>query len=81
MKIEYTKSAIKTISAMDSQTKQRIKQGIEGIPAGDIKPLQGYQGLYRLRVGKWRVVFSYHAKNTILIEKIASRGDVYKGGL
>lgn len=66
---------------MDFQTKQRLKNGIEGIPAGDIKKLQGYEGLYRLRIGKWRIVFSYSDEDTILIEKIGTRGDVYKGGL
>jgi len=33
-----------------------------------------------LRVGGWRIVFSIPDTNTILIEKIAPRGDVYKGG-
>lgn len=66
---------------MDFQTKHRIKNGIEGIPSGDIKTLQGYQGLYRLRIGKWRIIFSYPDEDTILIEKIGTRGDVYKGGL
>ena len=81
MKIQYSKAAAKTIATMDSKTKQRIKDAIEAIPAGDIKPLQGYNDLYRLRVGGWRVVFSYPNKNTVLIEKIAPRGGVYKGGL
>ena len=81
MKIQYSKAAAKTLAAMDSKTKQRIKDAVEGIPAGDIKPLQGYNDLYRLRIGGWRVVFSYPNKNTVLIEKIAPRGGVYKGGL
>ena len=81
MDIQYSKLAVKTISVMDFQTKQRIKKGIEGIPLGDIKTLQGYQGLYRLRIGKWRIIFSYPDEDTILIEKIGTRGDVYKGGL
>ena len=81
MDIQYSKLAVKTISVMDFQTKQRIKKGIEGIPSGDIKSLQGYQGLYRLRIGKWRIVFSYPNEDTVLIEKIGARGDVYKGGL
>lgn len=37
--------------------------------------------MYRLRVGGWRIVFSFPDTNTILIEKIAPHGDVYKGGL
>lgn len=79
MAIEYSKQAVKTINGIDSRTKQRIKIAIEGIPAGDIKPLKGSRGSYRLRVGDWRIIFSYPEKNTILIEKIAPRGEVYKG--
>lgn len=81
MNIEYSKAAVKTIAAMDGKTKQRIKAAIESIPGGDIKPLRGSSTLYRLRVGNWRIVFSYPNNNTVLIERIAPRGDVYKGGL
>ncbi len=81
MNIHYTKAALKSIESMDHQTKQRIKRGIEGIPAGDIVPLQGYTGLYRLRIGGWRIIFSYPAPYTILIERISTRGGAYKGGL
>ena len=79
MNIEYSKAAAKTIAALDSKTKQRIKNAIEAIPAGDIKPLQGRDGYYRLRVGRWRVIFEYDGK-TIGVARIAPRGDVYKGG-
>ena len=81
MEIRYAKAPVKTIGSMDRPTKQRIKKAIEGLPQGDVKPLQGSDGLYRLRVGGWRIVFSYLADDVILIEKIAPRGDVYKGGL
>ncbi|MBQ9615240.1 MAG: type II toxin-antitoxin system RelE/ParE family toxin [Selenomonadaceae bacterium] len=65
---------------MESKTKQRIKAAIEGIPAGDIKPLQGYEGYYRLRVGGWRIIFTYPDSETLMIAKIAPRGGAYKGG-
>ena len=81
MNISYSKAAVKAIAAMDKKTKQRIKNAIEGIPQGDIKPLQGSSTLYRLRVGNWRIVFSYPDSGELLIERIAPRGDVYKGGL
>lgn len=81
VKIEYSKASVKAINTMDTKTKQRIKTAIEGIPAGDIKPLEGSKTLYRLRVGKWRIVFSYPDKETVLIERIAPRGGAYKGGL
>lgn len=79
MDIAYSKQAVKAINGMDSRTKQRMKAAIESIPAGDIKPLKGSKGSYRLRVGDWRIIFSYPAKDTALIEKIAPRGEVYKG--
>lgn len=81
MEIKYAKAAVKTIGSMDKPTKQRLKRAIEDLPKGDVKPLKGSDSLYRLRVGSWRIVFSLPDTNTILIEKIAPRGDVYKGGL
>jgi len=79
MQITYSRAAVKVINSMDKAAKQRIKAGIEKIPKGDIKPLKGSPGTYRLRVGDWRILFSYPKHDTILIEKIGPRGGVYKG--
>ena len=81
MEVIYARAAVKVINALDRPTKQRIKKAVEALPKGDIVPLSGSKSLYRLRVGDWRVVFSYPAADTVLIEKIRPRGDVYKGGL
>lgn len=78
MRIEYAHAAVKVINGMDRPTKQRIKAGIEKLPQGDIKPYKGSPGTYRLRVGDWRILFSYPEDGTILIEKIGPRGGVYK---
>lgn len=79
MAILYAKAAAKAIERMDIPTRQRIKQGIESIPRGDIKPLRGSEGNFRLRIGGWRVLFS-HEGDDIWVKKIAPRGEVYKGG-
>ena len=92
MDIQYSKKAVKVINRLDKPTKSRIKEAIEGIPKGDIKVLQGSENSYRLRVGDWRILFSYFeterkdettgviiTEKAILIEKIAPRGEVYKG--
>lgn len=79
MSIIYTKACVKVIRGMDSPTKQRIKAAIEQLPMGDVKPLQGSKGSYRLRVGTWRILFSYPDPETLLIEKIGPRGSIYKG--
>ena len=79
MNIQYSKRSVKAINGMDKPTKHRIRFAIEAIPNGNIKPLKGLNGSYRLRVGDWRIIFSYPDDNTVLIEKIAPRGEVYKG--
>lgn len=79
MEIRYSKAAVKVINGLDKATKQRIKAGIEKIPEGNIRPLSGSLGSYRLRIGGWRILFSYPEHDIILVEKIGPRGDVYKG--
>lgn len=79
MEIQYSKRAVKVIDRMDKPTKQRMRKAIEGLPYGDIVPLEGADGYYRLRVGDWRVIFSYIDDSSILVSKIAPRGEVYKG--
>ena len=82
MEIRYAKAAVKVINGMDRPTKQRIRNAVERLPKGDVKPLSGsVRSSVRLRVGDWRIVFSYPDGNTVVIEKIAPRGEVYKGGL
>jgi mRNA interferase RelE/StbE len=47
-------------------------------PTLDIKALQGLR-FYRLRVGKWRVIYDRQDEIKIIaIEKIKSRGGAYK---
>jgi len=79
MKVRYAKQAVKAIKGMDATTKKRIRQAINGIPAGNIKKLQEHTELYRLRMGDWRILFAYPEADTVLIERISSRGDAYKG--
>lgn len=86
MQISYSRSAAKVINSLDRPTKLRIKQGIEGLtvapPKGDIKMMQGYNPLlYRLRIGKYRVLYEYNTvegKQVLMIKDIGSRGDIYK---
>lgn len=77
--LAYSKQAVKAIGRMDRPTKQRIKSAVETLPKGDVRPLKGSPSTFRLRVGDWRILFSYVGEDTILIEKIAPRGEVYKG--
>jgi len=78
MDIKFSKQAIKTISKMDSVMKKRIRQGVENLPSGDIKQLQGYDNSLRLRVGKYRIIYRQISETEINVDKIDSRGDIYK---
>ncbi len=67
MEIRYDKKAKKFIEAQDKPTKQRIRNGINGLtvkpPQGDIKAMQGYSsGVYRLRVGKYRIIYRFSSE-------------------
>jgi mRNA interferase RelE/StbE len=46
----------------------------------DVKKLAGQEGLYRLRVGNYRVAYQIdNGRLVILVVKIAHRRDVYRG--
>lgn len=83
LEILYSKSASKAIKSLDNKMKQRMKTAIEGLieipPKGDIKKLQGVNPVaYRLRIGKYRVIYEYNDEKSILfIKAIGSRGDIY----
>ena len=50
----------------------------EKLPLGDVVKLQGFEAEYRLRVGNLRVLFTLK-NDTIIINDISPRGQVYKG--
>ena len=77
MKPIYSKQAAKALSGMDKLTKQRIKQGITGIPKGDIKKLKGYSAAFRLRIGDYRIIFEM-SSTELFIHAILPRGEAYK---
>lgn len=85
MEIKLSRQAIKFLNKLNADRRNQLKQAIRGLtmkpPQGDIKALKGTQNEYRLRVGKYRVIYSYDIKNTLeilLVLKIGTRGDIYK---
>lgn len=76
MQINYSKQATKFLSKQDKTTQKRLISAINKIPNGDVRKLQGRTG-YRLRVGDFRIIFDMNG-NILYIEKIDSRGQIYK---
>jgi mRNA interferase RelE/StbE len=65
---------------LDKETAMRIlltltRYGDTG--EGDVKMLTDRDGLYRLRVGKWRLFFDLDSPNTVRIHGIDNRGQAY----
>lgn len=86
MEIRYDKAAVKYLQGLPKKLRDLLRNAIAELtkqpPQGDIKPMQGYKdGRYRLRVGKYRVIYRYSRDGEIdilIIMEIGSRGDIYK---
>ena len=79
-RIVIERPAMKFLMKQPQDQRERILKAIQELPdVGDIKPMNGYRGLYRLRVGSYRVIYS--VENDLLIVRVltvGNRGDVYK---
>jgi len=75
--IYFSKKAEKYLFSLPPRITLNIINKIEKIPVGDIKPLSGREGEFRLRVGRFRILFFIEDED-IKIFKIDTRGDVYK---
>ena len=78
--IVLKRRAKKIIDRLPRNEKVRIVSAIEKLPEGDdIKQLQGYDRIYRLRVGDYRILYTVnHAELIVIIIDAGSRGDIYK---
>ena len=79
--IGYSREALKTLSRLDRRTAARIVAKIEQLAvepetlANNVTALKGGEGLMRLRVGDWRVI--YQDGMILQIVRVAPRGSAY----
>lgn len=74
------KPAMKFLLKQSHDDRERILRAIHKLPGeGDIKPLAGQDGRYRLRVGTFRVIYTIEENIlTVRVINIGNRGDIYK---
>lgn len=74
------KVAKKFIDRLPTNEKRRIVSAIERLPNGeDIKKLKGHDGLLRLRVGEYRIIYTVdHGELIVYVIGAGNRGQVYK---
>ncbi len=78
-KISIDKKAQKFILKQTKDKQNLIYNAIYNLPSGDIKPLEGHKGLYRLRVGDYRIIYTIdNGKLIICVVDAGTRGDIYK---
>lgn len=77
--IDIQKKAQKFIRKQSKENQQRLLKAIYNLPyEGDIKALKGSEGLYRLRVGNFRVIYSLdNGKYVIYVIDAGNRGQIY----
>ena len=78
--IEFSKKAAKSYARLPEDYKTLVDLALyklsEGLPV-DIKPILGEKDIYRIRVGRYRTLFTI-IDNVVLISSIGPRGDIYK---
>lgn len=83
-RIIIKKQAAKALAKLSGRLASRIRDAIgrianQDVSGLDIKSLGGTNGLYRLRVGIWRLIYTWsEGQLTLLILKLKPRGDAYK---
>ena len=83
--VKIRRPAKRKLRSLSRPERQRIAEKIHKLGLNpndeelDVKKLEGEEGLFRLRVGGWRVIFDRQDElKVIAIEKIKPRGDAYK---
>ncbi len=81
-RITYSKDALRTLGRIPSNISALIRAKVEqyaadpAAQANNVKALKGEPGVFRLRVGDWRVLFNEQGE-VIAVMKVAPRGEAY----
>jgi mRNA-degrading endonuclease RelE of RelBE toxin-antitoxin system len=82
-RVRFTKSAAKDLRKLDQQHAIALVAALESYAttqAGDVLPLKGFRGVFRLRSGDHRACFVIVQDVPLIIEValIEKRGDAYR---
>ena len=78
-RIVLKKKAKKFVDHLPVNEKRRVVAAIERLPEGeDIKRMKGHEGLFRLRVGSYRILYTVdHGQLVVCVIDAGSRGQIY----
>ncbi len=62
----------KSIEALDA-----LQESFAPVKLFDVKRLKGYEGVFRIRIGDWRMIYEFHKREaTIVVLEIGPRGRI-----
>jgi mRNA interferase RelE/StbE len=77
----FSPQAARDLDRLDAITGERMRSALRRLAnegEGDVRKMQGEPGSYRLRVGDYRVLFSYGDPSTIRVARVRHRREVYR---
>jgi len=85
-RLEVDKKFLDDIKSVDKETRLRVKELIDVLMANplfifnlDIKKLKGFENVYRLRIGRYRILFCVDKNNkTIALLRFLKREKAYE---
>lgn len=83
-RIEIEDRAERKLKSLEKQIRLRIVKAVDKLAknprANNCKPLKGFTGIWRLRVGDYRVIYQIRdSELVILIVEVGHRKEVYRG--
>ncbi|MBO3842689.1 MAG: type II toxin-antitoxin system RelE/ParE family toxin [Candidatus Brockarchaeota archaeon] len=84
-KVVLTHQALKSFEKLPPKIKQRVSEALDTLVqtpvpfrSFDVNKLKGYRNTYRIRIGRWRIVYEYDSKTkTIIVHDVLSRERAY----
>ena len=78
--IDFKPRSVKDLKGLPKSVQRRILEKVDDLRddlAGDVKKLTNFTPEYRLRIGKYRVLFEVE-ENKVVIYRILHRKDAYQ---
>ena len=73
--------ALDDLARHDQSMARRIRQRVADFAQsgqGDVRKLEGRADTWRLRVGNWRVIFTFDPPGSITVLAVSNRRDAYR---
>lgn len=80
--VEFDDEAVGDLDNLPQKARSQILKAVTNLTSnpriGNVKPLKGYKGIYRLRTGDYRIIYSIEDDVlVVIIVAVGHRKDIY----